>query len=89
VYAVITQTVKDYEKIIRKLQSGSSYTSCEFTDAIAEMRMIRKWFKDGDYLKIIEDSMTGQERLECLDKKLGVTDEWMKRTLSKRRYREP
>lgn len=89
VYAVISQTVKDYEKIVRKLQSGSSFVPCEFTDAIAEMRMIRKWFKDGDYLKIIEDSMTGQERLECLDKKLGVTEEWVKRTLSKRRFREP
>ena len=89
VYAVITQAVKDYTRIIRRLQNGNNYVPREFSDATTEMRMIRKWFHDGDYLKIFEDNMTGEERLQCLDKELGVTEEWVKMTLSKRRYRKP
>lgn len=89
VYAIITQTVTDYKKIIRKLQSGSRYVSGELPDAITELRLIRKWFKDGDYLKVFEDSLTGEERLQCLDKELGVTEEWIKEILSKKNKRRP
>lgn len=87
VYAVITQTVKDYTRIIRKLQTGIRYVPGEFIDSIAEMKMIRKWFYDGDYLKIFEDNMTGEERLKCLDKELGVTEEWVKMMLEKKRIK--
>lgn len=88
-YAVITQTVKDYTKIIHKIQSKKRFSTGEFVDAVAEVRQIRKWFRDGDYLKILEDTMTGEERLEILDKELGVTDEWMTKLLSRKRARLP
>ena len=87
VYAVITQTVKDYTWIIRKLQTGIRYSPGELSDTISEMRKIRKWFYTGDYLKIFEDNMTGKQRLECLDKELGVTEEWIETILSKKRIR--
>lgn len=85
VYAVITQAVKDYSAIVRKMQSGIRWKLKDFPDAITELRLIRKWFHDGDYLKIIEDSMTGDERLQCLDRELGVTDEWLRQMLSKKK----
>lgn len=89
VYAVIMQTVKDYTKIIHKIQSKKRFATGEFIDCVAEVRQIRKWFRDGDYLKVFEDTMTGEERLEMLDKELGVTDEWMKNLLSRKRARLP
>ena len=55
----------------------------EFAKAVGELQLIRQWFHDGDYLKIFEDNMSGEERLEMLDKELGVTDEWIRRILSK------
>lgn len=85
VYAVITQTVKDYRRIIHKIRNGGRFSRHEFADPIAELRMIREWFNNGDYLKILEDDATGQERLEMLDKELGVREEWMKKVLSKKR----
>lgn len=85
VYAVITQTVNDYKKIVRKMQQNGRYTTWELDDAITEMRLIRKWFKDGDYLKICEDTLTGEERLAMLDKELGVTNEWIKEVLKRNR----
>ena len=87
VYAVITQTVKDYTAIIRGLQSGIRYYTKDLPDGIVEMRMIREWFTEGNYLKIIDDQYTGEERLEQIDKDLGVTDEWVKQMLSKRLVR--
>lgn len=89
VYAIISITVSDYKKIVRGMKAGKRYISKECRDAAREFRFIRKWFHDGEYLKIFEDNMTGDERLEILDKELGVTEEWMKQTLSRRRYREP
>ena len=87
VYAVITQTVKDYTAIIRGFQSGIRYYSKDFPDCIAEMRLIREFFMEGNYLKIIDDQYTGEERLEQIDKDLGVTDEWLKQILSRKRAR--
>ena len=87
VYAVITQTVKDYTAIIRGLQSGIRHYSKEIPDSIAEMRLIRQWFMEGNYLKIIDDQYSGEERLQMIDKDLGVTDEWIRQMLSKRKIR--
>lgn len=85
VYAVITQAVTDYQSIIRNLQSGIRYYTKDLPDCIAEMGLIRKFFINGDYLKIIDDQYTGEERLEQIDHDLGVTDEWTKQMLSKRK----
>ena len=85
VYAVITQTVKDYTGIIRCLQAGYLFYTKDITDSIAEMGLIRQFFMEGNYLKIIDDQYTGEERLEQIDKDLNVTDEWVKQMLSKRR----
>jgi len=88
VYAVITQTVKDYTAIIRGLQSGIRYYTKDVPDSIAEMGLIRKFFLEGDYLKIIADQYTGEERLEQIDRDLGVTDEWVKQMLSRKRVKK-
>ena len=85
VYAVITQTVKDYRLIIRKMQGVGRFLPGEYVNAVGEIKMIRKWFHDGDYLKIFEDSVSGEERLDMLDKEMGVTEEWLNRVMSKRR----
>lgn len=82
-YAVISQTVKDYVTIIHKIQKKGRFVPNEFAKAVGELQLIRQWFHDGDYLKIFEDNMSGEERLEMLDKELGVTDEWIRRILSK------
>lgn len=88
-YAVITQTVKDYYAIVRGLKANIRYYSRDYTDTIAEMRLIREWFKEGNYMKIIDDPYSGEERLEMLDKELGVTKEWVKETLSKKKLKVP
>ena len=85
VYAVITQAVNDYQSIIRNLQSGIRYYTKDLPDCIAEMGLIRKFFMEGNYLKIIDDQYTGEERLGQIDKDLNVTEEWVKQMLSKRR----
>lgn len=87
VYAVITQTVKDYTSIVRGLQAGFTYYTRDCPDSIAEMLMIRKWFVEGNYLKIIADQYSGEERLEMIDKDLGVTDEWLQKISSKERVK--
>lgn len=84
VYAVITQTVKDYKTIIRKIQTGGRFAPGEYVKSTSELRMIRKWFYDGDYLKIFEDDVSGTERLDLLDKEMGVTEEWLNRVMSRR-----
>ena len=83
VYAVITQTVTDYTAIVKSLQNNTMHSQKDRYDCLTEFRMIRQWFHDGDYLKIFEDSVTGDERLEMLDKQLGVTKEWARQMLRK------
>lgn len=87
VYAVITQTVSDYKRLIRRFQTGFRYVPGEYTDSVAELMIIRQWFQSGNYLKIFEDSMTGEERLQMLDNELGVTEEWIKMISSKVRIK--
>ena len=85
VYAVITQAVTDYTSIIRNLQSGITYYSRDLPNCLTEMRLIRQWFEEGNYLKIIDDQYTGEERLQQIDRDLGVTDGWVKQMLSRQR----
>lgn len=83
VYAVITQTVKDYRAIIRRMQSGMRFAPGEYKSTVGEMHLIRRWFQKGDYLKIFEDTVSGEERLRMIDKEMGVTEEWIKMITSK------
>lgn len=89
VYAVITRAVTDYKTCVKTLQSGLHFASKDLPDSQVEIKQIRKMFHEGGYFKIINDSITGDERLEILDKELGVTDKWMQQVMSNRKYRKP
>ena len=84
VYAVILQTVKDYQHIIHRLQMGQRFAKGEIKDALTELRLIREWFRNGDYLKIVNDDLTGLERLKMIDDELGVSEQWVKQMMSKK-----
>lgn len=88
-YAVITQAVKDYQAIVHALQANIRYYSRDCADSVTEMKMLRKWFSEGNYLKIIDDQYSGEDRLQMIDNELGVTEEWIKTVTMKRRIREP
>ena len=78
------QRVKtDYTAIVKALKNNTMHSRKDLYDCLTEFRMIRQWFHNGDYLKIFMDSVTGDERLEMLDRQLGVTKEWARQMIRK------
>lgn len=80
---VMTLAVHDYRSIVKDIRKGKG-SSREMPDLRAEFMLIRKMFIDGHFFKAMRDSLTGIERLQMLDKELGVTDEWIRQMLSKK-----
>lgn len=82
--AVVHRTVNDYRIVINKLRGGKYRGADEYIDLVNEMDLLRDWFTNGSYKVMLTDRITGEERLEMIDKSMEITDNWIKTHHAKR-----
>ena len=83
VYALLRRTIQDYRQCVTNLRKGKFYIEREGVSVFGEFIRIREWFLTEEYLKMFGSKMTGIERLEILDNKLGITEEWIREIVRK------
>ncbi|MBQ1789799.1 MAG: hypothetical protein II008_06465 [Oscillospiraceae bacterium] len=79
--AVLSWAVNDYRRYVRILREKKymrhdfRHAQSEFLGVMQEIDVIREWFSSEGY-SMFFDSISGSERLEMLDKEVGVNDNW-------------
>ena len=88
VYALLKRTIQDYKQCVSNLRKGKFYIERDNVNVFGEFLRIREWFLTEQYLKVFGSKLTGIERLEILDNKLGITEEWIREIVRKGKFED-
>ena len=83
-FAVVHRAVNDYKLVIHKLRKNAYRGADEYISLVNEMDVLRDWFSHEVYRGLFNEKLTGQERLEIIDRSLNVNRKWVENHHNKR-----
>ena len=76
-YGVLAWAAKDYRSIITRIKQHRFRSQIEFYDLMFELSKIMEWFLGDEYM-IMFDNVSGEERLDGMNRDLGIDRAWLK-----------